>query len=648
MFRKIVSQLSFSPALVGQLSFYAKRLRKEQFTRRLGLVFVALALVVQSLVVFQAPEPANAANASDFIPGGLGIGSARSLNNFLGPYDRNERNLKDVFNYFGITREEIVATQFTSFQIGHKISWGYENRAGSTGVTITNSNGQAVNTVYGRGLAAAWGYSLDEEFWGYVGYSAKFGWFAILQSCGNLVTDVFPPPPPPPKPANIVSSKSGVNVTQGSVDATKTAAKVNDLITYTVKASNTGGTAKEVTLSDDLTEVVKYAKLTNPGGGSFNQGSKVLSWGAVNLTPGASVTKQYTVQMNSSLVNPTTDCKMTNTFLGNSVTVPVNCVTPPANIVASKTAYNASLKMDATKTAAKENNKITYTVSVSNTGGTAKKVSMKDDLSEVLAFTKLTDAGGGTLDQKTQTLSWPEVTVAPKQTVKKTYTVQLKADLTNPTTDCKMTNQFLGKSVTVRIQCKTPPADIVVNKTALNVSQGNTDATKTTAKAGDRITFTLTATNKGGTAKQFTFSDTISDAIEYATVIDNGGGTVSQNGRTISWPAVTLKPGAKEVRTFTMQLLAQIPATPSGLSEPSSYDCRIENTFFDAHVVIPVECPAPKVIETVVPELPHTGPGENMLFAGILLAVVTFFYYRSKQLGTEVRLIRRDVNGGTI
>ena len=39
---------------------------------------------------------------------------------------------------------------------------------------------------------------------------------------------------------------------------------------------------------------------------------------------------------------------------------------------------------------------------------------------------------------------------------------------------------------------------------------------------------------------------------------------------------------------------------------------------------------------------------ENMIFAGIVLAVVVFFYYRSKQLGTEVRLIRRDINGGTI
>jgi len=43
MFKKIVSQLSFSPALVAQLGFYARRLRKEQATRRLGLVFVGLA-----------------------------------------------------------------------------------------------------------------------------------------------------------------------------------------------------------------------------------------------------------------------------------------------------------------------------------------------------------------------------------------------------------------------------------------------------------------------------------------------------------------------------------------------------------------------------------------------------------------------------
>ena len=71
MFKKIVSRISFSPALVAQLGFYAKRLRKERATRRLGLIFVALALVVQSMAVFQAPEPANAAHTSNMVEGGL-------------------------------------------------------------------------------------------------------------------------------------------------------------------------------------------------------------------------------------------------------------------------------------------------------------------------------------------------------------------------------------------------------------------------------------------------------------------------------------------------------------------------------------------------------------------------------------------------
>ena len=67
MFRKIVSNLTFSPALVGQLGFYAKRLKKEEATRRIGLIFTALALVVQSFAVFTPPESANAANGNNVV-----------------------------------------------------------------------------------------------------------------------------------------------------------------------------------------------------------------------------------------------------------------------------------------------------------------------------------------------------------------------------------------------------------------------------------------------------------------------------------------------------------------------------------------------------------------------------------------------------
>ncbi len=517
MFKKIVSQLSFSPALVGQLGFYAKRLRKEQATRRLGLIFVALALVVQSLVVFQPPEAANASSNNDFVAGGLGTGSALSLNNFLNPYDRNDRNLKDIFNYFGITREEITSSSFQQFTIGTKKSYGFEDRAGSTAISITDANYSPVTTIYGRPLTI-WGHAPTDKMYAFVGHSTKIGWFAILQVCGNLVTDVYPEKPTPPTPANIVADKTAVNVTKGNVDATKASATVNDRITYTVTAQNTGGTAKTVEIKDNLRDVLSFSKLVNNGGGTFNTTTQNLTWPSMSLAPGAKVTHSYTVQMNSSLQTTKTNCKMENNFLGDIVSVPVGCTTPPANIVFSKK--------------------------------------------------------------------------------------------------------------------------------AVNITQGNIDATKSSAKEKDRLTFTISAKNTGGTAKEVVFEDNIGDALEYTKLIDNGGATFNKDTRKLSWPTVNLKPGEEQVRTFSLQVLDTIPATPQGISDPSSYDCKIENAFYTSSVIIPVT--PPKVVETIVTELPQTGAGENILFAGIVFSVVAFLYFRSRQLGTEVRLIRRDINGGTI
>lgn len=385
MFRKIVSHLSFSPALVGQLGFYAKRLRKEEATRRLGLIFVALALVVQCLAVFQPPESANASNASDFVPGGLGLGANKSLNNFLAPYDANSRNLKDVMTYLGVTRDEIASAQFSSFITGAKLSWGYEPRPGSTAVTVKNAAGTPVQTVYARPIANANGS--NTRIYGWIGHSAKVGWFAIMQACGNLVTDTIPTPPTPGK---VVQSKTAVNVSQGNVAASTVAAKASDKISYTITVKNTGGSAIDATLEDHLGDVLEYSDLIDKGGGTFNETTKVLSW-----------------------------------------------------------------------------------------------------------------------------------------------------------------------------------------------------------------------------------------------------------------PKITLPAGGTQSRTFAVQLHATVPTTPVGQSDPSSYNCLMENVFGNDYT-IPVTCAPPKVIEKVTTELPKTGPTENMIFAGVVLAVVTYFFARSRQMNKEVRLIRRDLNAGTI
>jgi hypothetical protein len=182
----------------------------------------------------------------------------------------------------------------------------------------------------------------------------------------------------------------------------------------------------------------------------------------------------------------------------------------------------------------------------------------------------------------------------------------------------------------------------------MNLTQ-NTDATKVTAQGGDRIIFTMSAENTGKIDARLNFSENVTDTLEYATINYNGGSATSEvdGAKVLSWGAMTLKPGEKVTRSFTVKVLDEIPSTARGTSDQGSYDCVMTNTF-GTSVSIPVACQAPKVLEATIEQLPSTGPGENMVFAGIIGSVVTFFYARSRQLAKEVRLIRKDFNSGTL
>lgn len=335
MFRKIISNLSFSPALVGQLGFYAKRLRKEEVTRRAGLVFVALALVVQCLAVFQPPESANASSSNDLVPGGLGLGANRSLNNFLSPYDANTNYLKDIATTMGLTRAEIASAQYSSFITGSvKRSFGhnakYSAAQGEVAVPIYNVAGVQVTTAYSRPMYLNNG--TNARIYAWIGHSAKAGWFAIMQACGNIVTETVPPPP---KPGEVMQSKTAVNISQGNVSASTVAARENDQISFTIKVQNTGETSISAKLEDYLEDTLEYSTLTDNGGGTFNETTKVLSWPSVTLTPGEVQARTFTIKMNASI--PLTprgssepasyDCVMVNVF-GNDVTIPVVCAPP--------------------------------------------------------------------------------------------------------------------------------------------------------------------------------------------------------------------------------------------------------------------------------------------------------------------------------
>ena len=455
MFRKLISNLSFSPALVGQLAFYAKRLRREETTRRLGLLFTVLALVVQSFAVFSPPEAANASSATSFVKGGVS-----SKADYLNHYDANTNNIKDLFKQLGITRNNIEDAKAGEVNSKSGVySWGlkshFSKSQGERSYTVKTSSGGS-KTFYYRPLSL-WDTGNNVKrgsyYPSYVGRSSSGMWFAILKICGNLVLKAQPPSPKCP--------------------------------------TGTVGT---------------YPKCTTP-----------VAPTPVKPTP----------------VKPT----------------PV-APTPP------------------------------------------KMCILNPQLPENDALCQPCPAD---------------------------------------------TSLWIND-----VKCS---ANIIQTKSAANTTQAE-DATAVVAKGSDTIVYSLNLENKGLAPSTFSIQEQLDDVLEYTTVTDMGGGTLTD--KNLTWPTITLQPGEKQTRMFSVKVTDPIPAMGQGADDKTSYDCRIDNVFGNS-VSINIECPVEKVIvEQTVAELPHTGPTENMIFAGLLLAIVSYFYTRTRMMKKEVRLIRRDLNAGTI
>jgi len=121
--------------------------------------------------------------------------------------------------------------------------------------------------------------------------------------------------------------------------------------------------------------------------------------------------------------------------------------------------------------------------------------------------------------------------------------------------------QYAG-FVTLDVVLKAGNPDIVNSKSAYNLTQ-DVDATLVKAKAGDKIRYTLTTTNKGqGAATNYVVVDDIHDILEYANFLSaSDAGQLS--GVTVVYPAVDIAAGQTITRTFEVQVkpLSQWPAS---------------------------------------------------------------------------------------
>ena len=519
MFRKFVSNLSFSPALVGQLGFYAKRLRKEEATRRIGLVFTVLALVVQSFAVFSPPESANAANPDAVIYNRLA-----NKQELLTIYDRNNdgagrTDIQQIYSRVGITRQDIVNAQEGFFNTGD-----FNNALQFVGRTNTGAEGRYPLDVAGASTGVYSGRWLDTKMTlrAVIGKRAiDGGWFAIMLYCGNPVYVSLPPPPPVP-----VAACTGLTITPIS--------RTTFRLTGTSSASG-GATVSGYHF------IIKN-----------NQGAEVY------------------------------------------------------NQVSASATVDREIKQDGQ-----------YTASVAVVSSVGEKT--------------------GANCQKPFTVS-PE----PR--------CPLNPELVVSDAGCKPCEN--DKTIWYKDKNCIPKFEI--SKSVRNVTQAKDDANNTSAKSGDVLEYTLTIKNIGKDKGDYTVNDSLTDVLEYANIVDLGGGSLikpageeNTTATAITWPLTSVKAGDTVTKTVSVKVKDKIPAIATHQTARNSYDCKMSNVFGNT-LDVSVLCPPEKTVEQVVTQLPHTGATENMIFAGIVLAVVTYFYARARQVKKEVRLIRRDLNAGTI
>lgn len=612
MFRKLVSNLPFSPALVGQLGFYARRLRKEELTRRVGLFMTVMALIVQSFVVFVPATSANGSDSNDMCPG-ISRDSA-GVKKIKACYENNTRHYRDVMNYFGVSKTELWKALDNSGAWRNTTTYknwytfGHDARS----IDVKNYSSAVAGTLYAR----KWKNTIQTRQWGWKGQSGETE-FIILADCGNLALKRLLNP-----------SAACVSLT-----ASKRDISAGDSITLTAKAT-----------TDDGAEIAGY-NFTQAGPVSDKTTVKTddesATWKRTLSTAG---TYKYTVSIDTT----NNKDKITAKTCTETVTVTEKNIEKPS-ITIKKTvndSEHATVAVGET---------FTYKVEVTNNGNVALKNAVVTDTAPQ-QVTLLT-ASAGKISGKTWTNTI--ASLAARESV--TYTITAKyavyASGTHTNSVCVDTPSITGApdacddATTSTDQIGNP--DVVLNKVADNKTQNGINATTAKANGGDVIVYTITATNSGKAAGEVTLDDNLTDTLEYATLTDNGGGTFDQNTNVLSWGRVSLKSGEKTSRTFVMTVKDPVPAMAQNQGTPTSYDCTMSNIVRpdgEDAINIPVACPAAKEIveQTVVKQLPSTGPGENMVFAGALLMVVSFLWARSRQLGKEVRLVRKDFSAGSL
>jgi len=623
MFRNLVANAVFSPSVVSSIGFYVRRLRQEEFTRRLGLIFCGLAVALQGLVIVNPPEPAIAAGPNNIIYSGV-----TSVDDLLKKYDSNNdgnghRDIQAIFDHYGISRDDLTKGKIISIRSTDKdkklrsIGRKAYGKPGETTVAIPGTSTQ----VYERYLWS-WDSGPYSTYKVIQGTTSDGRWFAVMLNCGNLIVDQ--PPPAPQNPVGMVMADCTA-ITGWAYDPNshKQAIKVQ----VSVKLKDQPTTAYTTTATANLSQP--------PAAAAGNHGFKV--------TLPASV-KSDSIKTVYSVVAIDTVGGGNNTTLAKHAEISTFCksVKPP-----QPTVEVCDLKTGEIKT-------IKQSEFDSNQHAGAEQC----DKIEICQNDKIISIPR--YKYNNQPLTCPSVQVCRAGVVVTITSDQRKssdldAGLCQQIEVCRE-NQLVTIVKAERrtsdtdpdptLLCEEPFPVIAYVKSAVNQTQNISSANGTTAQPGDTIVYTLSAQNIGTAAGDVEFAEDMSDVLEYATLTDADGGQLNQDDGVITWDITTLKPDEETSKRITVKIKDNIPAAPSPLNNLESNNLELRNVWHDDTVVIKVPRPIAKTPEVLAARLPSTGPGTNAVISFGLIIFSAYFYARNRQLITELKYVQVEYANG--
>jgi len=419
------------------------------------------------------------------------------------------------------------------------------------------------------------------------------------------------------------------NITKGFVDFAKdTSANLGDEVEFKIEVENTG----EVAIVNGVLKDVNPAGLEYVNGSfSGTDASAFFDGGIhVNLTSGQKASFKYKAVAKTPL--KAGDCAVNKAYmtafektLNSQAAVNILAEKTP-NIVKHKSAFNNTKNQNVEDVKSSIGDKVTYTLTTSNTGDAAIDFVIADDIKEVMQnalVTKISDGG----EMASNIIKWPSVRINPGENVTRTFEIRILT-----VADGTVFKNIYGDTVTVTVEVPVVTTPVLhMEKLVRNVTTNDGNFVKSNqAYAGDTLEYLINYSNTGnGPADRVRIIDVLPANTQYIA----GTTRISRNGGSEQ----TVIDGI----TGNGIVLDTIPAGEVGfikLRVITSANLAVGETLVNTATVNTLSDTAStsivaKAVAATVPTLPKTGATGAGSFMVTMFMGMAFLYGKYKKLG---------------